>query len=400
MSKFLDLGRRNIADAIGNSLNISNNVGIGHSLSVANTAYISSTVGHALYISNTAYIGDATGHSLAISTTAYVAVEGDTNTSGEGLVGICLTPGNSCYGVYGYAPAGDYSGYFYNGKGLYSGTNVSGEVGVKGTASGSTAGSYAGEFASDNWNALRVDAPPSDNGHAQLWVSGTAGNLDAVVINTGGAFIDGNLTVTGSKSGYVVDVMQNVDSTILEPGDVVVIVGSGAPVYGQIPLVLVKKATQPYDSSVTGVVDQAMYVPSPDVKAAYEKQQAAIIAAEQQRNKADAAGKGSDGKPNIAPVQMPDAPITDDQGRPHATDAPNIPSGGYMNVVTLGSYKAVKADASFGPIHAGDLLTTSPHAGYAMKVTDKSQAFGAVIGKALADLDSGTGLIPVMVTLK
>ena len=34
--------------------------------------------------------------------------------------------------------------------------------------------------------------------------------------------------------------------------------------------------------------------------------------------------------------------------------------GGYANVVTLGSYKTVKVDASFGAIHAGDMLTTSP----------------------------------------
>jgi hypothetical protein len=35
-----------------------------------------------------------------------------------------------------------------------------------------------------------------------------------------------------------------------------------------------------------------------------------------------------------------------------------------------------------------------------MKATDRSQAFGATIGKTLADLDTGTGLIPATVTLK
>jgi hypothetical protein len=93
--------------------------------------------------------------------------------------------------------------------------------------------------------------------------------------------------------------------------------------------------------------------------------------------------------------------ITDAQGTLHdLPDATQVLPNGYTSVVTLGSYKALKVDASFGPIHAGDLLTTSPHAGYAMKVTDKSQAFGATIGKALADLDTGTGIIPIMVTLK
>ena len=59
-----------------------------------------------------------------------------------------------------------------------------------------------------------------------------------------------------------------------------------------------------------------------------------------------------------------------------------------------------KVDARFGAIEVGDLLTTSPTPGHAMKTSDPLKAFGAVIGKALGNLDSGTGLVPVMVTLK
>ena len=73
---------------------------------------------------------------------------------------------------------------------------------------------------------------------------------------------------------------------------------------------------------------------------------------------------------------------------------------GYGNVVTLGASKVIKVDASLGAIHTGDLLTTSPHAGYAMKVTDKVSAIGAIVGKALGNVETGTGLIPVTVTLK
>jgi hypothetical protein len=100
-------------------------------------------------------------------------------------------------------------------------------------------------------------------------------------------------------------------------------------------------------------------------------------------------------------LAVPEATITDEQGTVHVIPgATTVARGGYVNVVTLGAYKAVKVDASFGAIHAGDLLTTSPNPGYAMKVTDKAQASGAVIGKALGDLESGTGTVPVMVTLK
>jgi hypothetical protein len=35
-----------------------------------------------------------------------------------------------------------------------------------------------------------------------------------------------------------------------------------------------------------------------------------------------------------------------------------------------------------------------------MKATDKTQTSGAVIGKALGGLETGTGVVPVMVTLK
>jgi hypothetical protein len=57
-----------------------------------------------------------------------------------------------------------------------------------------------------------------------------------------------------------------------------------------------------------------------------------------------------------------------------------------------------KVDATFGKIVAGDLLTTSPTPGHAMKATDRSRAVGAIVGKALAGLDSGLGLIPMLVS--
>jgi hypothetical protein len=71
-----------------------------------------------------------------------------------------------------------------------------------------------------------------------------------------------------------------------------------------------------------------------------------------------------------------------------------------LGVATLGSYKTIKVDASFGAIHAGDLLTTSANPGYAMKVIDKVAAIGAIIGKALGALDTGTGTIPGLVMPK
>jgi hypothetical protein len=59
-----------------------------------------------------------------------------------------------------------------------------------------------------------------------------------------------------------------------------------------------------------------------------------------------------------------------------------------------------KVDAQYSSVEVGDLLTTSPTCGHAMKATDPARAFGAVIGKALRPLASGQGLIPILVALQ
>lgn len=57
------------------------------------------------------------------------------------------------------------------------------------------------------------------------------------------------------------------------------------------------------------------------------------------------------------------------------------------------------ADAG-GEIVAGDMLTTSDTPGHAMRVSDQSQANGAVIGKAMSSLKSGKGMVLVLVNLQ
>jgi hypothetical protein len=60
----------------------------------------------------------------------------------------------------------------------------------------------------------------------------------------------------------------------------------------------------------------------------------------------------------------------------------------------------VKVTAENGPIEPGDLLVSSSVLGYAMKGTDRDRMMGATIGKALAPLDSGEGLIEVLISLQ
>jgi hypothetical protein len=164
----------------------------------------------------------------------------------------------------------------------------------------------------------------------------------------------GNMWAAGSKAGYVVDVARNDDSAPLETGDVVAISGAAAPVLGENPLILVRRASADNPTAVVGVVDRRVVLD---------------------------AGLAGDGRGSVPTVA-----------------AGAIAPGDLLNIVTLGSFKAIKVDASFGAIAPGDLLVASPHAGYAMRAS--SPAPGTILGKALGALDSGTGLIPVILNLQ
>ena len=59
-----------------------------------------------------------------------------------------------------------------------------------------------------------------------------------------------------------------------------------------------------------------------------------------------------------------------------------------------------RVDAQYGTIRPGDLLTTSPTAGHAMKASDTGKAQGAILGKAMTSLEEGTGLVLVLVSLQ
>jgi hypothetical protein len=73
--------------------------------------------------------------------------------------------------------------------------------------------------------------------------------------------------------------------------------------------------------------------------------------------------------------------------------------GPRVSVALLGKVYC-KVDARYASVDVGDLLTTSPTSGHAMKACDPFKAFGAVIGKALGSLVSGQGVIPILVALQ
>lgn len=68
--------------------------------------------------------------------------------------------------------------------------------------------------------------------------------------------------------------------------------------------------------------------------------------------------------------------------------------------VALSGRVYVWVDAARTPVKPGDLLTTSATPGHAMKASNTQRAQGAIIGKAMTSLQSGKGLVLVLVTLQ
>ncbi|TES92395.1 MAG: hypothetical protein E3J94_02655 [Desulfobacteraceae bacterium] len=73
---------------------------------------------------------------------------------------------------------------------------------------------------------------------------------------------------------------------------------------------------------------------------------------------------------------------------------------GHQIPLALAGRVLVKASAENGPIERGDLLVTSSTPGHVMKCTDYQKGQGAIVGKALYPLESGTGKIKALVTLQ
>jgi len=57
-------------------------------------------------------------------------------------------------------------------------------------------------------------------------------------------------------------------------------------------------------------------------------------------------------------------------------------------------------DAAYGAIKPGDILTSSPTYGHAMKVSNYKKAQGAIIGKAMSSLENGKGLVLVLISMQ
>ena len=271
---------------------------------------------------------------------------------GVGVIGESMAAG-----MHGKAATGfGVWGHSQLGIGVYASSD---NYAVYAESKGSGPGQgYGGFFTSDSGTGVygRSSAQPSVNnayapgvwGHSEhgAGIYGSAGTWGTAGYFDGNLIVNGDISASGSKAGYVVDIALNSGDEPLESGDVVIITGAAAPTVGAIPVPLVRKADSAAHTGVAGVVDRPY--------------------AGVENGHGDMAGGA------VAP-------------------------GEYLSVVTLGAVQAIRVDASYGAIRPGDLLISSPTPGHAM--TSQHPPVGAVIGKALDSLETGTGTIPVLVTL-
>ena len=210
----------------------------------------------------------------------------------------------------------------------------------------------------------------------------------------------GNVFFAGGKSGYVMDYFVNRVGDGLEQGDVVVIGEEAATRYlgtnNNVPVPEVDLTDRAYDTRVCGVVAQLVteadlpfVEPEPVPEAALEAMRSTAAEAAAY----DASGSGAEGQPYEHPWRSLAASTGSDLNRTP------VANGQLGHMATLGAFAHCKVDADIAPIKVGDLLTTSPTHGHAQKVEDVSKAAGAILGKALAGLESGKGKIPILIML-
>ena len=385
------------ADVVGNTTSDA-------SISAHNTA-TSGTTSYALRGETDSNSGSAAAiYGLVASTTpgGYSAgVHGANNGTGGNGIGVWGSQNGSGWGLYGTSVTG-FGAYISasaaGGRGLYAraGSNVDADIVLGGNNSSDDDG--------------RIISDPLYSGSDIFLTSN-----DAVVIelDADNSNEDADFSIEDKDSNTIFNIDESGKLSLFEPGigEMVEIVTTelgtdGAQITlrnnaGQATIVLdaefgaggdgritteVLQITGGSDLSEqfdiqagkTGVAPKAGYVVSID---AAHPGELAVSSRAYDRTVAGVVSGAGDVQPGMLMGQQ-------------GTDA----DGQYPVALTGRVY--VWVDASYGAVEPGDMLTTSNTAGHAMKVTDFDQARGAVLGKAMTSLESGRGLVLVLVTLQ
>lgn len=300
---------------------------------------------NAVSTDNTPAVSGSSRESVTSATPTLGGATGVVGSSGSGIGVVGTSQSNDA--IYGLSHSSQHAGVSANNDGGGYG------LWAQGTIAGAFSGDVyvVGDALNDAFHSLShcpqhagVSAN-NDAGGFGLWASGaTAGYFQGNVQMTADATVNGTLNVggdvvlEGADCAEEFDLQSNAD---LDPGTVVVLDRNGA----------LEPSWQAYDRKVAGVISGA-----------------------------------GEFRPGVILDRRPNSDRS-------ATSEKRAP-------VALMGKVYCKVDAQYGPVEVGDLLTTSPTSGHAMKASDAARAFGAVLGKALKPLRSGQALVPILVTLQ
>jgi hypothetical protein len=291
------------------------------------------------------------------------------NTDGRGVHGLSAMGANGI-GVYGRAVCTGKSGCTIGpgrsrsgGTGVYGFADGTGGVGVY----GESAQFFGGFFRSDNdhldlglGGAIgRINTDPSDQ-NSNLYLSSN-NDVTIKLDNDGGEEAKLRVQNSGGKNLLTVDEAGRTTTKVLQ-------ITGGSDLSEQ------------FEVRGTAVDLQ----PAPGMVVSIDPQRAGALMISQQAYDSRVAGIIS-GAGEVKPgLLMGQAEMVGDDPLP----------------VALTGRVYCWADASTGAIEPGDLLTTADQPGHAMKVRDHARAQGAILGKAMSSLESGQGLILVLVALQ
>ena len=250
----------------------------------------------------------------------------------------------------------------FNGTGLFAHSDNSHSIYVDGSGSAGVYVSSAGTSGVYVASATYAGVAVYSAGMMGMWIHSAA--QDGILVETAGW--DG-VHVSGPVGGvyYGSGKKGDEDFAVLNTGEVRSKVGFAAPTHGFAE-----------NMAVEGV--KAGYEPG-DVLVASSAGKGAVALS------STAYSRAVIGVYATSPAYVGGQPVPKDQ-----------PAGG-VPVTILGTVLC-KVSTENGPIRPGDLLVTSATPGHAMRADDPPP--GTVLGKAMESLDSGAGLILVLVTLQ
>jgi len=322
------------------------------------------------------------GEATASSGTTYGVHGRSYSTGGTGVYGYASAAGGTTHGVHGEASSPDgtgvygwasaASGFAYGVRGVSAATDGRGVFGYATAASGTTYG-VRGESLSASGTGV----------YGQAWSTG--GGHGVYALSKGAAAGGAALWAQADHAGGIALWAQNAstDSTLVAVNQ-----GSGDLIKAFSPAGLRFRVA----NSGSVYADGTFSSPAADV--------AEMLPAVAGLEPADLLAVALDGRLVRSSQPYQASVVGVYSARPGflggAEDGADL--SGQVPLAVVGVVP-VKATAENGPIRPGDLLVASSTPGHAM-AAGPNPPVGAVIGKALAGLDVGAGIVKMLVTLQ